>query len=570
MRLNGQKVAIITYTNAACEEISQRLEFVSIFSISTIHSFSWELIKTYHTDIREWLKIELKADIESIKIEQQKGRPGTKIAVEREEKIISKTKRLNDLAKIKKFTYNPNGDNFERGSLNHTEVIKMTASFLINKEILQKILIQRYPIILIDESQDTQKDLIEAFFLIQKRHKGKFCLGLFGDTMQRIYSDGKTDLGKNLPMDWAQPAKKINYRCPKRVIELINKIRSGVDSHSQIPASNNEEGVVRFFIVNNKMGKNKNHIEEEIMKQMASFAGDSGWENQKEDVKVLTLEHHMAARRGGFIDLFEPLYKIDSYKTGLLDGSLPELSFFLKQIIPIVTAQNEKNDFGVTQIVKMYSPFLNKKYLKNAKNEITELKKANAAVIKLSNLYTGENYPKLIDIVESINESGLFVIPDTFKIILKFKEYDNLENIKDDSKELNSKTSAWEAVLNCTYDQLIGYNNYISNNSRFGTHQGVKGLEFSRVMVIIDDDEARGFMFKYDKLFGIKSLTEKDRKNISEEKETSLERTRRLFYVTCSRAEKSLAIVAYTENPDIVKQQVLDNGWFTKDEVILI
>lgn len=27
----------------------------------------------------------------------------------------------------------------------------------------------------------------------------------------------------------------------------------------------------------------------------------------------------------------------------------------------------------------------------------------------------------------------------------------------------------------------------------FGTHQGVKGLQFDRVLAILDDDEARGF-----------------------------------------------------------------------------
>lgn len=34
------------------------------------------------------------------------------------------------------------------------------------------------------------------------------------------------------------------------------------------------------------------------------------------------------------------------------------------------------------------------------------------------------------------------------------------------------------------------------------THQGVKGLEFPRVMVIMDDHEALGFPFKFDMLFG--------------------------------------------------------------------
>ena len=37
---------------------------------------------------------------------------------------------------------------------------------------------------------------------------------------------------------------------------------------------------------------------------------------------------------------------------------------------------------------------------------------------------------------------------------------------------------------------------YFSGKARFDTHQGVKGREFDRVMVIMDDSEAKGFTFK--------------------------------------------------------------------------
>jgi len=55
----------------------------------------------------------------------------------------------------------------------------------------------------------------------------------------------------------------------------------------------------------------------------------------------------------------------------------------------------------------------------------------------------------------------------------------------------------------------------------------------------------------------------------SDGKETSVDRTRRLFYVICSRAMKSLAIVAYTDDMDKVKQTMLDNGWFNESEILL-
>lgn len=114
---------------------------------------------------------------------------------------------------------------------------------------MQAILAGRYPILLIDESQDTNKHLVDALFAVQTAQKGKFVLGLFGDMMQRIYNDGKEGLGENLPEGWATPGKKLNYRCPRRVVTLINKVRSTADKQQQEPRSDAADGFVRLFIL---------------------------------------------------------------------------------------------------------------------------------------------------------------------------------------------------------------------------------------------------------------------------------------------------------------------------------
>ena len=67
-------------------------------------------------------------------------------------------------------------------------------------------------------------------------------------------------------------------------------------------------------------------------------------------------------------------------------------------------------------------------------------------------------------------------------------------------------------MLATPFGQIEAYDRYVSGRSPFGTHQGVKGLEFPRVMVVISDDEARGFLFNYDKLFGLKEKSAADLK----------------------------------------------------------
>ena len=138
------------------------------------------------------------------------------------------------------------------------------------------------------------------------------------------------------------------------------------------------------------------------------------------------------------------------------------------------------------------------------------------------------------------------------------------------SVDEGTKITALRKALSVPFDELERYSAYVTDNTRFATHQGIKGLEFPRVMVIMDDAEARGFLFSYEKLFGAKEKTDTDLKNEREGKDTSILRTARLFYVACTRAEKSLAVVAYTENIDAVKSTALSNKWFSEDEIHII
>ena len=572
-RKNGQKAAIITYTNAACDEIRSRLEYDSAFHVSTIHSFSWELIKPYTNDICDWLISNLAEEIAVLREKQDKARKHTtKTYIDRERKIGLKNKRLNILPSIKKFTYNPSGDNLEKNSLNHEEVLKITASFIQNKPLMQNILIQRYPIVLIDESQDTKKELIDAFFEVQKNKSANFSLGLFGDIMQRIYTDGKTDLGQNISDTWAKPEKTINYRCPRRVVTLINKIRSGTDGQSQIPHKQ-EDGIVSLFIVDANDVVDKTGVEAEIASKMAAITGDQQWNDSTQTaVKILTLEHHMAANRGGFSTFFEPLYGANRLRTGLLDGSLSGVSLFSKRVMPLIKAMQANDRFAASRVVLENSALVQKDALKNSPSSIEELEKARTAVDALFSLWDDNTDPSLNNILREVSRSGIFQIPDsllpTAKRLVEDQETEEESESSVEATEFDPIIDAWDTALECKFSELEAYVQYISEESRFGTHQGIKGLEFKRVMVILDDDEARGFLFSYEKLFGAVEPTATDIKNKKEGKETSIDRTRRLFYVTCSRAEESLAIVAYTKNPAKVRQYALQQEWFDEGEII--
>jgi DNA helicase-2/ATP-dependent DNA helicase PcrA len=104
LRLNRKKVAVITYTNAACNEITDRLEYDPIFSVSTIHSFAWVLIKNFNQDIKSWLRIDLPKEISKLEDEQSRSRDlNNKTSIDRAKKIESKSKRLQYLDNIIRF-----------------------------------------------------------------------------------------------------------------------------------------------------------------------------------------------------------------------------------------------------------------------------------------------------------------------------------------------------------------------------------------------------------------------------------------------------------------------------------
>lgn len=574
-RLERKKIAIITYTNAAANEIIHRLQYDSIFQVSTIHKFAWEIIKNFNYDIKNWLKTNLQTEIFELEEQQGKSRNlQNKTSIDRARKIESKKKRILNLDSIIKFTYNPNGDNITKDSLNHSEVISLAAYFINSKQLMQDLIACKYPIVLIDESQDTKKELIDAFFKLQSNKKNSFSLGLFGDTMQRIYFDGKEGLGKDLPSEMATPAKLMNHRSNKRIITLINNIRKEVDGQSQNPRIEKDDGFIRLFI--SRRDKNKIEIENIVTKSMSVITKDKLWDNDTNsaDVKTLILEHHMAARRMGFLDFFEPLYKEDKLSTGLLDGSLSGAIFFTKIILPLIEANQIGDKFEIARIVKKHSKFLKKEEILKSKKQYENIEKSKEALSRLFSLWDKDNAPLLIDILRVVFKTGLFPIPDTLQLIASRTKEEisiiekNINEETDDKRD--SVIEAWDLALLSPFSQITHYNNYLSENSKFGTHQGVKGLEFSRVMVILDDEESKGNSFSYDKLFGSKYLSDNDKKNIKEGKETGIDKTRRLFYVACSRAKESLAIVAYTENPDIVKENALKYGWFEDNEIEII
>lgn len=157
LSLARQKIGVITYTNAACDEILRRLDYDPRVDVSTIHAFAWSLISGHNADIKLWLRNYLAERIDKLEHEIAATRnKNTQTYADKVRSLESRRRRLAALPSIRQFVYSPTGDNRTRDALNHYEVISITSPFLREKPTLQRLLVSRYPILMVDESQDTK------------------------------------------------------------------------------------------------------------------------------------------------------------------------------------------------------------------------------------------------------------------------------------------------------------------------------------------------------------------------------------------------------------------------------
>lgn len=157
-RRKKQTVICITYTNAAVDVLAERLSKDSFILPSTIHSFAWNTIKQY----QRFLIDVVTSDPDFL---PDKG----------------------DFFEVTGVTYTLGHRYKENGIqyLYHDDVLKLFCRLLDNAKF-RRVFADKYPLILIDEYQDSYKPIIDRFisFFIAEKKGPQF--GFFGDAWQMI------------------------------------------------------------------------------------------------------------------------------------------------------------------------------------------------------------------------------------------------------------------------------------------------------------------------------------------------------------------------------------------------
>lgn len=566
----GKKIAVVTFTNNAADEIKDRIEQSPIFSVSTVHSFCWAAIAGFNEDIRKWYLETIPRTLARVKDEQNRGRAG-KASDARAKTIQRLGEKIEWLAEPRSFIYDPNGVNATPNALSHADVLKIFSHFLISKPMMAEVVVNKFPFIFIDESQDTDHDVINAFFVLQALKSNQVIFGLFGDTMQRIFGGGEPELGKTKPFGWQTFDKKMNHRSARRIVGLGNRIRNEDDKRKQYAREGAVEGHVRYFLLPHST-TNRDKVEAIIRETMAEVTGDIGWADaESKESAILLLEHKMVGYRLGFDDLWDKLSISNKIKDRIYVGENSELNFFANIVFPMADASLKQQRAKLMSILReTKSPLLETGVLNTNKNDPLAL--ARAAEHAFRTTISNENV-SFLDVLKVLSEHKLLRIPEK---LLSFvggsQKSQPSQTVFDDQLEHetpdDSEITAWAYALETKFFQIRKYKDYISGNSIYRTHQGVKGNEFDRVMVIMDDEEAGGFLFSYEQYFGTKDLSRDSQKKRDAGEETGLDRTRRLFYVTSTRAKNSLAHVIYTADVGKLKRNLLDREFAFEAEIV--
>jgi DNA helicase-2/ATP-dependent DNA helicase PcrA len=578
LRLTGRSIRVVTYTKNAVAVIGGRLGDNDLVNVSTIHSFCWELIDGFNDDIREALVAVTQAKLDK-KREDAKNKPRGVSDSDLAEFAELET----DIAGYREtshFRYHPDKNLYGPGAIQHTHVLNATAWLLLNKPTLRQILQDRHPVVLIDESQDTMKSMLDALMVLAESPGAGLTLGLLGDHRQRIYADGHADLPTRVPTGWAKPELQMNHRSQRRIVDLINRIWEAklegrtqpANGVVQQPRVEKDKGTVRIFVGPSELNSNEKAKRESwCAEQMAEAAQAEAWRHGSH--QLLALEHKLVATRGAFLSVYEAMDLLDpnaSAPSGSGENKGPSASrLLLEELMNLalcVGPNGAVNEYAATELLRRSGSL----DLLPVDMQLREVRtqQMQQAIAQFAAAVTNPE-STVAEVLAPILSAELFVVDPRLHDAFADKSPPPPAPIP--RRETETKDArirrGWCALFAAPWRELAKYRRYLAGGSELATHQIVKGSEFLHVMVVMDDSQAGNNQISYDKLFGGKVLSPNDLKNIKNGKETTIDRSLRLLYVTCSRARESLALVLWSEAPEDALKQIRSSGWFEYDEI---
>lgn len=597
----GKKIACITHTNLAVDEIKSRVD--DDYNICTIHSFLNDLTKDYkknlHEVIGEIFKLKkvdntehkyykkcyekYASSLHSVLNETVPKVVGKreydKSAIEYNNDLNTKIENLNNEIErlIKEQDYNEvrynetRFDSFKDLSFGHDSLLQI-ASFLFERyPLLSKILQDKYDFIFVDEYQDTNNVIIDIF-LNKIPADSKTIIGLFGDSMQGIYDDGIGDVEEYIANGLLKKVEKEdNYRCSEQVIEFINQLRDdGLKQEVAFKTKNGEvetkldrQGEVKLYYSiydGSRTASGNPQNKEEYLQHLNSVVKYVDESNN--GFKKLMLTNKSIASEVGFENLYNVFNDRYVDVKEEIEKDLTRLQ--LLDLAELSKAYSAKDyNFIITELKKagfLINTIEDKKKISSILDKIVASEHGGIELLELAFenrlLKKSDSYSSYID----RKDSFLTDIKDdefypTFKTYYEggqntftkmAKEVDGLnEEVFKEFQRLYKKERFYNDLFSSKikFTEILNYFSYLNEETNYITMHKTKGSGIENVMVVLDE------FFWYQKY---KFKTIFDESEIDTSKRLY---NQKLFYVACSRAIDNLIcirLIAPDEKDDLL------------------
>ncbi|MCW0156040.1 UvrD-helicase domain-containing protein [Burkholderia pseudomallei] len=502
LRRNGQQIACITYTNVAKDQVVERIMGNPLVRVSTIHEFLWTTLESHQEALRQSL-LAFNATL-----------PPTS------SRRVDPTELQAKVAARLVVKYSDRGSKFLDGRIFHDDLLSVARVAYGRYDKLARIAASRYPYIFVDEYQDTSRAVIEILLArMLPLAGGRLVLGFFGDKLQNIYHHGEHKGVGELPADLAQGleviVKKENRRCSLRVIEVLNRIRTDI---AQVPANNNVPGDAAYIHVA------PGDPESGLQRARDLLANTLNWSLLAPQARELYLTHRLIARKAGFADLLRIFTERGTFaKEALTDGTDRRIAFFLEKVEPLARAW-EKGAIGTT---------LGR--LHDAGHRLASRAAKSEVRAALDALVTQRATGNARVVLETIRDRNMFPLADDLAQRLVNPQAVVTADMEQKAQEREEKEATlYAALFALPYAQVAAFCSFFMANTPYATKHGVKGDEFETVLVVLDDSGAAWNIYSFEKY-----LSGDDETGNPER----AKRSRNVFYVCCSRAQRNLAVI---------------------------
>ncbi|MFF7559502.1 AAA family ATPase [Streptomyces pseudovenezuelae] len=517
-----QRIACVTYTNVARDEIISRTDRSPYVFAETIHGFLWQLLSPFRKHL---LRHIVELDLMLSKMEGHTSLDGYTV-----EYSTGFQKVDHDSCRVQ---------------LGHNDLPVLARAFFALPKF-RALAADRFPIVFVDEYQDTPAGLAEAMLGTpgdEATAPGPLC-GFFGDHWQQIYDSacGALEDARPIPV-----FRRRNRRSQRAVVNLLNTMRPEL---TQTTAPGVGEGTVAVYHTNEWAGTRLTHHRKGQLGWDAAHAarkwvlddvrdrlwniGASGHDAQaraaEPSTKILMLTHETIAGELGYQKLHGAFRRNDSY----VRKEDHAMAFFMDTLEPaLLHHRNKRYGAMFDALDPRGRPPINSPA---AKQEWM------AFLTKLGEARKTGTVGDVLDLcLEQQLFDGLGKVRERHRKAVSPSGTDP-QAVSDDKAEARAaaRSKEYQQLRQVPYAELLALNEHLGGGTPFATQHGVKGLEFNRVLAVVSKGHSR---FQISEMLA--NFSRRD--DLIDKELEAFIRARNLFYVACSRAREHLAILFNTK-----------------------